>query len=171
MKTVKDIMTENPFRLTSDETIADALDMLEAYPNIRHLPVIDDEKLVGIVSERDLRSIVGYLSGLSKGKQKGEIFLQFSVDCVMKQNVITVSPSDSLLSIARLFGERKIGVLPVLDNEKLVGIVSYIDLLNRYVIPLMATHMNDYDSGVVNTPELASDPLASQTTCEQIALF
>lgn len=160
MKTVKDIMTEKPFQLSSRATVAAALDMLKAHPDIRHLPVIDDEKLVGIVSERDLRSIVGYLSGLSKGKQKGEIYLQFSVDYMMTRNVVTVSPYDTLLDVARLFGERKIGVLPVLDDGKLVGIVSYIDLLNRYLIPLM-------EAGI----DAASDASVSQTPCEQIALF
>lgn len=171
MKTVKDIMTENPFRLTSDETVADALDMLQAHPDIRHLPVMEDDGLVGIVSERDLRSIVGYLSGLSKGKQKGEAHPRFSVDCVMTRDVVTVSPSDSLLSVARLFGERKIGALPVLDGDRLVGIISYIDLLNRYVIPLMTAEMSDSESGMADAMKLASDMSDTQPPCEQIALF
>lgn len=171
MKTVKDIMTENPFQLTSSETVAAALDMLKAHPDIRHLPVIDDEELVGIVSERDLRSMVGYLSGLSKGKQKGEIYLQFSVDCVMTRDVITVAPNDALLNVARLFGVRKIGVLPVLDGGKLVGIVSYIDLLNRYVIPMMEADTNASDNGAALAKETAADASAAPTRCEQIALF
>ena len=137
MKTVKDIMTENPLQLTISATVADALKMLKAHPDIRHLPVIDGTELVGIVSERDLRSITGYLAGLSKGKQKGEVAQLFSVDRVMTRTVMTVSPTDSLLKVARLFGERKIGALPVLDAGKLIGIVSSIDLLNRYVIPVM----------------------------------
>lgn len=163
MKIVKDIMTQDPFQLTTGETVADALDMLEAHPDIRHLPVIDDDGLVGIVSERDLRSIVGYLSGLSKGKQKGEIYLQFSVDCVMTRDVITVSPTDSLLRVARLFGQRKIGVLPVLEDGKLVGIISYIDLLNRYIIPLMTADTNGGECSTADTMELDSDALASGT--------
>ena len=137
MQTVKDIMTRKPFQLNRRATVGAALDMLKAHPDIRHLPVMDNEKLVGIVSERDLRSIVGYLSSLSKSKQKGEIYQQFFVDYVMTREVLTVSPADSLLNVARLFGELKIGALPVLDDGKLVGIVSYIDLLNRYVIPLL----------------------------------
>lgn len=171
MKTVKDIMTENPFRLTSSETVADALNMLQAHPDIRHLPVMEDDKLVGIVSERDLRSIVGYLSGLSKGKKKGEIYLQFSVDCMMTRDVVTVSPADTLLDVTRLFGQRKIGVLPVLDDGNLVGIVSYIDLLNRYVVPLMTTDENDCEDGVADNTELTSDTPTSPASCEQIALF
>lgn len=171
MKTVKDIMTENPFQLTSSETVAAALDMLKAHPDIRHLPVIDEAKLVGIVSERDLRSMVGYLSGLSKGRQKGEIYLQFSVDCVMTREVITVSPNDALLKVARLFGERKIGVLPVLEAGKLVGIVSYIDLLNRYIIPLLEADTDGSEHGATQAIDAAPDALASQTSCEQITLF
>lgn len=171
MKTVRDIMTENPFQLTSSETVAAALDMLKVHPDIRHLPVIDDDELVGIVSERDLRSMVGYLSGLSKGKQKGEIYLQFSVDCVMTRDVITIAPNDTLLTVAHLFGERKIGVLPVLDGGKLVGIVSYIDLLNRYVIPLIEGEMDANHNGAAQVASAASDATAAQTPCEQIALF
>jgi len=171
MKTVKDIMTEKPFQLTSRATVAAALDMLKAHPDIRHLPIIDDEELVGIVSERGLRSIVGYLSGLSKGKQKGEIYLQFAIDCMMTRGVITVSPDDTILSVARLFGERKIGVLPVLDDGKLVGIVSYIDLLNRYLIPLMEADTDGSDNGAALAEEAATDASVAQPPCEQIALF
>jgi CBS domain-containing protein len=171
MKTVKDIMTEKPFQLTRRATVGAALDMLKAHPDIRHLPIIDDEELVGIVSERDLRSIVGYLSGLSKGKQKGEIYLQFSVDCVMTRNVVTVSPDDTILNVARLFGERKIGVLPVLDDGNLVGIVSYIDLLNRYLIPLMEAGLDASDNGAAQAKDANSDTSVPQTPCEQIALF
>ncbi len=50
MKIVKDIMTDNPFQLTSSETVAYALELMKAHPDIRHLPVIDDEKPVGVVS-------------------------------------------------------------------------------------------------------------------------
>lgn len=171
MKTVKDIMTAHPFQMTSSETVAAALDMLKVHPDIRHLPVMDDEELVGIVSERDLRSMVGYLSGLSKGKQKGEIYLQFSVDCVMTRDVITVSPNDAILRVAHLFGERKIGVLPVLDGGKLVGIVSYIDLLNRYVIPLLEGNVDGNDNGAAAATGGASDALPTSAPCEQIALF
>lgn len=171
MKTVKDIMTEHPFQLTSTETVADALDMLTANPDIRHLPVIDGEKLVGIVSERDLRSIVGYMSYLSKNKQKGEIYQQFSIDCVMTRNVLTVSPTDSLLHVAHLFVERKIGALPVLDANKLVGIVSYIDLLSRYVIPLLVADPDSGENSTAQAIDTASDSLVAQSSCEQIALF
>ena len=161
MKTVKDIMTENPLQLTISATVADALSMLKAHPDIRHLPVIDGTELVGIVSERDLRSITGYLAGLSKGKQKGEVAQLFSVDRVMTRTVMTVSPTDSLLKVARLFGERKIGVLPVLDAGKLVGIVSSIDLLNRYVIPVMLADNEDSEPVGMNEtdgPTWVDDP-------------
>ena len=89
----------------------------------------------------------------------------------MTRDVITVAPNDALLNVARLFGVRKIGVLPVLDGGKLVGIVSYIDLLNRYVIPMMEADTNASDNGAALAKETAADASAAPTRCEQIALF
>jgi acetoin utilization protein AcuB len=140
---IKDIMTPQPLKLSVENTVSDALAVLKSRKDIRHLPVTDNEELVGIVSERDLRSILGYLTAMSeRGRVEEADLLHYSVDRIMTRGVFTVTPDDSLMKAARLFGERKIGALPVVDGKRLVGIVSYTDLLNRFVIPVM---LADYE--------------------------
>ena len=145
---IKDIMTPQPLQLSIKNTVSDALSILKARKDIRHLPVTDDEELVGIVSERDLRSILGYLTAMSeRGRVAEADLLHYSVDRIMTRGVFTVKPDDQLIKAARLFGERKIGALPVVAGKQLVGIVSYTDLLNRFVIPVM---LADYDEVVLS---------------------
>jgi CBS-domain-containing membrane protein len=93
-----------------------------------------------------LRSILGYLTAMSqRGRLAEADLLHYSVTRIMTRGVFTVNPADPLIKAARLFGERKIGALPVVDGKQLVGIVSYIDLLNRFVIPVM---LADYEEVV-----------------------
>jgi acetoin utilization protein AcuB len=145
---IKDIMTPQPLTLTIENTVSDALSVLKSRKDIRHLPVTDDEELVGIVSERDLRSILGYLTAMSERGRVAEVdLLHYSVDRIMTRGVFTVRSDDPLIKAARLFGERKIGALPVVDGKHLAGIVSYTDLLNRFVIPVMLSDCEEVALG------------------------
>lgn len=140
---IKDIMTPQPLCLSVEDTVSDALAILKAHKDIRHLPVTDDDELVGIVSERDLRSILGYLTAMSERGRVEEVdLLHYSVDRVMTRGVFTVTPDDPIIKAAQLFGERKIGALPVVKGKQLVGILSYTDVLNRFVIPVL---LADYE--------------------------
>jgi acetoin utilization protein AcuB len=89
----------------------------------RALPVLEDGKLVGIVTDRDLREHEG-LAGTAAD------YLEWTkVTAAMTPNPMTVSPESLTLEVARLLLEQKIGSLPVVDNGKLVGIVTTSDLL------------------------------------------
>ena len=91
---------------------------------IRHLPVMEEGRLVGIITDRDIRLATSHLN--PKGPCPGCA----QVGEVMTREVVTAHPLDPVEEAARVMRERKIGCLPVLEDGALVGIVTGIDLLD-----------------------------------------
>lgn len=120
---VEDIMSPNPIIIpvTASVRRARAI-LLEA--DVRHLPVVDEGKLVGIVSDRDFRSLE------FEPGDAGEP-LDRPLSALMSSDVITVHPETDLGDVIDLLIEHRIGAIPVVhpDSLKLLGIVSYIDVL------------------------------------------
>jgi CBS domain-containing membrane protein len=130
--TVRDIMTQNPATLERNET----LDLAESVMNlgrIRHMPVVDDGKLVGIVSQRDLfRSALVTALGFGR-KVTSALIKTIKVKEIMTGKVITISPNASIKDAARQMIDKKIGCLPVVEGDRLIGLVTETDML-RYVV-------------------------------------
>jgi acetoin utilization protein AcuB len=129
--TVADIMTKYPVTVTPAETVGHA-DELMFENHIRQLPVIKDKELVGIITDRDIRS---FLSGsLMEGPEAREKALNTKIGEIMTNNPITLSPEDDLEEAVELLIEEKIGGIPVVDEaEGLVGIVTYVDVLRCFL--------------------------------------
>ena len=144
---VKDIMTEKVVAIGPDMPIGDVYTLMEQR-NIRHFPIVeespgdrlasadaatrlvrdDNPRLIGIVSDRDLRSVGSELPGAKKG-----VTLRDPVRFVMASPVLTAHPLDPVEESAKVLRERKIGAMPVLEGDKLVGIVTGIDFLEALV--------------------------------------
>ena len=119
---VSERMTANPVVISPTDTLANARRLMDR-GKFRALPVLENGKLVGIVTDRDLRKHEG-LAG------KAAEYLEWTkVTVAMTPDPMTVSPESLTLDAARLLLEHKIGGLPVVDNGKLVGIVTTSDLL------------------------------------------
>ena len=124
---VKDIMTSNPLTVTVDSPVADAVRIMRER-SIRHLPVLDNGHLAGIITDRDLRWLLG--QNLGGGERGSALELAGPVGEVMSSQPVTVSEHDSVLKAVDLMVERRFGGMPVLNaQEKLVGIVTYVDVL------------------------------------------
>jgi acetoin utilization protein AcuB len=124
---VRDCMTYNPItvRLESDPLAAIALCKSA---RIRRLPVVNTEgQVVGIVSRNDLERF------LSKAPSPGIMKRQHNIEQVMVTAVITVSPDHPLEEAARLMVEHKIGSLPVVEDGRLVGIITETDIFKQFV--------------------------------------
>ena len=111
--TVADVMVRAVVTATPDTLVGGARRLLKQ-ARARHLPVLDGPLLVGIVSDRDLRSAPGEAVPLRE---------------VMQRPVFVLSPDTSLRRAARLLRERRFGAMPVLEGRELVGIVSVVDVL------------------------------------------
>ena len=128
---VVDVMTKDPLTVTAIETIGQAEELMNTN-KIRQLPVVQGKELLGIVTDRDIRS---FLSGsLLESPGTREKTLDTKVREIMTTEPMTVSPEDDLQEAVELMIEEKIGGIPVVDEaEGLVGIVTYVDVLRCFL--------------------------------------
>ena len=109
---VKDIMTPDPIYVTPDLKVGDVIALMFKYKHLGY-PVIEDGKLVGIITLKDVINVDENVE----------------VRNVMSRDIVTISPNVSAFEALRLMSERGIGRVPVVENGKLVGIVSRSDLM------------------------------------------
>jgi CBS domain-containing protein len=128
---VVDIMTRDPLTVTPTETIGQADELMNTN-KIRQLPVVQGKDLVGIVTDRDIRS---FLSGsLLEGVEAREEALNTKVREIMTTEPMSVASDDDLQEAVELMIDEKIGGIPVIDEaEGLVGIVTYVDVLRCFL--------------------------------------
>jgi CBS domain-containing membrane protein len=128
---VRDVMTADPTTLKRNDKLTLADDIMRL-GRVRHLPVVDDndQTLVGIVTQRDLfRDALAQALGYGKHAQR-KILDTLSVKDVMNTSVISITPDAPLVEAAKILMERKIGSLPVVDNGRLVGILTEGDFVS-----------------------------------------
>lgn len=128
MLLVGDHMTRNVVTTTPDATAADVLALCRE-KRIRHMPVLGGEKLVGMVSDRDLRSATPALGDPARA----EALERITVEDVMEREVFTASPDDPIETAANEMRERAIGCLPVMDGDSLAGILTTSDVMAALV--------------------------------------
>jgi len=128
---VVEVMTRNPLSMTPSETVGQA-DELMAENRIRQLPVVDGSTLVGIITDRDIRSFLDGGSLLVPDARARALATEIKE--VMSTDPLTLSPDDDLQEALELLIEEKIGGIPVMDQaEGLVGIVTYVDVLRCFL--------------------------------------
>ncbi|MEM7816282.1 MAG: CBS domain-containing protein [Candidatus Aenigmatarchaeota archaeon] len=111
-------MRKNVFVFSKNASIKDVLDLM-IENNIGSVIILDDDKIVGIVTERDLVTKV-----LTKGLE-----LTTPIKEIMSSPVITISPKDSVEKATEIMTENKIKKLPVVENDKLLGIITLTDIV------------------------------------------
>jgi acetoin utilization protein AcuB len=140
---VKNWMKSDPVTIERSALLQDAAELMEEHA-IRHLPVVEDDELVGFITQTDLRQYF-FPSMVEK----------IPVHEVMVVNPITVNVNSSIEKAARLIHDFKIGGLPVMDKDKLVGVITASDIVSGFieVMGLLRTSMRldvivGKDSGV-----------------------
>lgn len=132
---VAELMTSKVFTVEPHDLI-DRVFFLIHYEKIRHLPVVEKGKLVGIVSDRDLYKALGPKSNsnvLETGKDNTQLHVvSQKVMHIMHRGVFTISPDSMASDAAAMMVEHRIGALPVVENGKLVGILSATDILRVF---------------------------------------
>jgi CBS domain-containing protein/GNAT superfamily N-acetyltransferase len=128
--TVRTWMTPLPITIGPEASLADAYEKMRLH-HIRRLPVLDDETLVGVVTITDVRSLAPLGSLLLL--EQNDLAAQTKIERVMTRDPITIGPDENVGEAALLLMKHKISGLPVVENGKLVGILSEADLF-RLVI-------------------------------------
>jgi acetoin utilization protein AcuB len=133
--TVEQVMTCNPQTASPDEPLRAALNRMREH-KCRRLPVVQAHKLVGIISDRDLRRATNSPFVMQERWYNERLLDQIPVRAAMTANPVTITPQTPLVEAARTMRDRKFGGLPVVQDGRLVGIVTDTDLLN-YLIRLL----------------------------------
>jgi CBS domain-containing protein len=129
---VKEIMVKEVATLDVNDELSLANDIMRL-GRIRHLPVVDGTRLAGIISERDLfRSSLAQALGYGSEATR-DLMKKLRIKDVMVPKVVTVSPETALCEATKIMVEQKIGCLPVVEGERLVGLITETDILCQYL--------------------------------------
>lgn len=122
-------MTTDLITVTPNMPIVKARDLLREY-NIKQVPVVDSAgRLVGILTDRDIRSAWASPATTLSIYELTYVLQKVTVDSIMVRDVITISPDATIERAAKILHDRKIGSLPVMEGQTLVGIITSTDLM------------------------------------------
>ena len=119
--------------ISPNATVFEAIQLM-ADKSVGVLPVVDNSRLVGIISERDYARKVAL---------KGRSSKDTPVRDIMTQKLLTATPSDSIAECIRIMTEKRVRHLPVLEGNEMIGIVSIGDVLKWFFRPRQSTTSND----------------------------
>jgi acetoin utilization protein AcuB len=132
---VRDLMQTEVVTLNADDTL-DLADDIMRLGRIRHMPITRDNRLVGILSQRDLfRAAISSVLQLRPAAER-EWLAKIPVREAMTTKVFTVTPAASAHAAVTLMLEKRIGCLPVVEDDRLVGLLSESDCM-RYLARLL----------------------------------
>ena len=134
---IKDWMTRDPIVVAPDTPILEAQKLMQTN-RIRRLPVVDRNKLVGIVTYRDIIEATPSDATTLSIHELNYLISKLTVDRVMTKNVVTAEPDETIEEAAMKGHRSGVGALPVLDRGKLVGIATEADIFRGYMALLGA---------------------------------
>ena len=129
---VSDLMTDDPIGVAPSASLQTARDLMDKH-GVRHLPVVDEGgAVVGLVSQRDLmQRALAPTDDLTVSAQQ-ELMTAISVDTIMTADVEVVEPGLEVATAGQMMLENKYGCLPVVDGERMIGILTEADFV-RYL--------------------------------------
>ncbi|MBS7785793.1 CBS domain-containing protein [Flavobacterium sp. CYK-55] len=130
---VSTIMSKNLIKLNLTDDLTKAEELFKKY-HIRHIPVVNGNKILGMLSYTDMLRI-SYADAIDDDETNVEVtvYNMFSLEQVMARDLVTVSPDTSIKEVAEILAKREFHALPVVEGDLLVGIVSTTDLI-KYLI-------------------------------------
>lgn len=130
---VEEIMTKEVVSVENHQTLAEIL-ILFRKNKIRHIPVLGDKKVVGIISRSDINRLTFGAIFDNQDSSEESILEMLSINQVMSSNPKVVSTKDSLQKVAQIFAEEEFHALPVVEDGKLKGIITTTDLIKQMLI-------------------------------------
>lgn len=129
---VKDVMQAHAVTATLETRLPQLVRLLQRR-GFRHLPVLDGAKLVGIISDRDLKQSMASAASTTEGRERDRLLDELNAGQIMARTVVTIEPMAGVDEAAQLMATRKISALPVIEDGRLVGIVTETDVLQLFV--------------------------------------
>lgn len=134
MMKVKELMSTKIYTISPDDML-DRVVVMFHFNAIRHLPVIEKGKVIGVISDRDVKKILGpRRQGKpgADGRETIDIPVR-KVRNIMQRKLTTIGPEDKASDAAAIMAKRKIGCLPVVKKDRLIGIITSTDILRAFV--------------------------------------
>lgn len=129
---VREWMSKGPVTIGSGSPIKAVIDLMRDH-GVRHIPVVDGNNLVGMITDRDLKEISPSYP-IFRDEEEIKYYLEeIKVSDAMTADPISVSPTGTVKEAAKILLQRKIGGLPVLEGNRLVGIITRSDILRSFV--------------------------------------
>ena len=130
---VSNRMTANPFTLTANATVADASEVMRTH-KFRRLPIVENGKLVGIVTDRDLREVSPSPATTLSIFELNYLLAKMMVKDIMKKDVLTIQANSTVEEAALLMYKNKIGGLVVVDEQAaVIGVITETDIFKTFV--------------------------------------
>ena len=129
---ISSIMTQEVITLSLKDSLYSAEKRMKTN-HIRHMPVVDEDKLIGLISLSDLQRI-SFIDAYSKeGTEDTPVYNMLSIKDMMIKNPLTANPKTTILEVSKLLASKEFHSLPVVDDGKLVGIITTTDLLHYFI--------------------------------------
>jgi acetoin utilization protein AcuB len=128
-------MTSDPKTVQADDFVATAVTLV-LENRIRHLPVVRGESLVGIVSDRDLKRAMPSVVAGATAEEYQAFMEETPISQVMTASPITCEPDTDLIDLVQGFCQHKLGAIPVVECERVVGIVTQTDMMQAFLAVL-----------------------------------
>jgi acetoin utilization protein AcuB len=125
-------MTSDPFTLTEGDRVKTAVQHLLS-AGIRHVPILRDGALVGIVTDRDLRRALPSVEAGASPERYQAFMERTTLRDIMTVDPVTCTPDTDIADAVEIFLERKLGAIPVVDGDELVAILTQIDILRAFL--------------------------------------
>jgi len=125
---VSKIMTSNPITVNTTNKVSDVAKIF-AERNIHHIPVVSGDNLIGMISKTDIDKI-SFVTNLQDDKANTAIYDSLEIEQVMSNQLDTVQQDDEIREAAALLARGRYHAIPVLEGEKLEGIVTSTDVIN-----------------------------------------
>jgi len=125
-------MSREPMTAAADDLLLDAASRMAAR-NVRHLPVVDGERhVVGILSDRDVRTVLGDSTRLPVRADATARMQSLRVGHAMTPDAFFVRQDAPFADVVRIFTDQRVGAVPVVDDgDRLIGIISYVDVFRN----------------------------------------
>jgi len=124
------IMTKNVITLNTNDSLEHAEQLFKSN-NIRHIPVVNNKNIIGMLSYTDLLRI-SFADAVDDNEAYVDtiVYNMFTIEQVMAKNIVSVAPTATIKEVAELLAQKEFHAIPIVENEKLVGIVTTTDLIN-----------------------------------------
>ncbi len=127
---ISEIMTRKVVTLNNADSLETAELLFKRY-KIRHIPVVEGESIIGMLSFSDLLRI-SFADAIDDDEESVDtiVYNMFTIEQVMAKKLVSVSPTDTVKHVAEILSEKEFHAIPVVEGTKLVGIVATTDLIN-----------------------------------------